>query len=74
MYAEMRGNMEALDNIMMQIEDLSSGQMINMYEVHVKDMAAFDTQEKIEELRTKDDHPLKEVSSLFACMQYHIAS
>lgn len=39
MYAEMRGNMEFVDNIMEQIEDLSTGQMINMYEVHVKDMA-----------------------------------
>ena len=59
MYAEMRGNMEALDNIMMQLEDLSSGQMINMYEVHVKDMATFDTEEKIEELRTQVSEKLE---------------
>lgn len=51
MYAEMRGNMEFVDNIMEQIEDLSTGQMINMYEVHVKDMAMFETEEKVEQLR-----------------------
>jgi hypothetical protein len=53
MYAEMRGNMEYVENIMQQIEDLSSGQMINMYEVNVKDMATFDTEEKVEGLRAQ---------------------
>ena len=39
------------EQIRMEIEDLSSGQMVNMYEVHVKDLAKYDTPEKKEDLR-----------------------
>ena len=51
MYAEMRGNLEFVDQIRMEMQNLSTGQMINMYEVHVKDVATYDTPEKMEALK-----------------------
>ena len=51
LFSEMRGNMDVAQNIRMEIEDLSSGQMVNMYEVHVKDLAKWSTPELKEELR-----------------------
>ena len=35
----------------MEIEMLSTGEMVNMYEVHVRDMAEWSDPEKVEELR-----------------------
>ena len=49
-YAEMRGNWKMYENIQMELENLSVGQMINMYEVHVRDLAEY-TPEKVEELK-----------------------
>ena len=35
----------------MEIEDLSAGTMVNMYEVHVKDLSKYGTPELKEQLR-----------------------
>ena len=51
LFSEMRGNIEASENIRMEIEDLSAGQMVNMYEVHVKDLTKYGTPELKEKLR-----------------------
>mgnify|MGYP007004402915 CR=1 FL=1 len=49
-YAEMRGQMNMAESIQMEMEELMRGQMVNMYEVHVRDLAQY-TPEKMEELR-----------------------
>ena len=51
LFSEMRGNIESAENIRMEIEDLSAGQMVNMYEVHVKDLSKYGTPELKEQLR-----------------------
>jgi hypothetical protein len=50
-FAEMRGNMQMAEQIQEEIDMLSQGEMVNMYEVHVKDLAQW-TPEKIEQLNT----------------------
>lgn len=50
-FAEMRGNTNMAEQIRLEMEALSTGQMVNMYEVHARDLAKFDTPEKVEELR-----------------------
>lgn len=49
-YAEMRGNEEMWIDIKNEMNKCSVGQMINMYEVHVRDLATYTT-DKIEELK-----------------------
>ena len=49
-YAEMRGNMNMYQQIKEEMDNLSTGQMINMYEVHVRDLAEY-PEEKIEQLK-----------------------
>ena len=49
-YAEMKGNMEMYENIQNEIDYLSVGTMVNMYEVHVRDLEEY-TPEKVEELK-----------------------
>lgn len=58
-YAEMRGNMQMAEEIYNEMQSLSTGQMINMYEVHVKDMAKYETPEKIEELKQEVSEALE---------------
>ncbi len=47
-FAEMRDNMEMYEQIRNEIESLSVGQMVNMYEVHVRNLEDYDTEDKIE--------------------------
>jgi hypothetical protein len=43
--------MEMYEQIREEIDALSVGQMVNMYEVHVRNLEDYNTDDKIEELR-----------------------
>jgi hypothetical protein len=45
--------MEMYEQIREEIDALSVGQMVNMYEVHVRNLEDYNTDDKIEELRLK---------------------